>query len=378
MHQLSTLFADLPGGGALWSFLAFVIVVGVLVFVHELGHYLAARSVGIRVEVFSIGFGREVFGWFDRAGTRWKVCLMPLGGYVKMFAMSGEVQPKDVKKADREHAFIMKNVWQRMWVVAAGPLANFVFAIVVVSGVFMFVGEARQLAVIGGIQEDMPAKAAGFELADKIVAVDGKALSYWTDFANTIRASKGKALAMTVERNGAPLTLTVTPKVGEVTDILGKKHEYFMVGLSPKEDAIVFEKHGLLQALWGGVDYTYDKASTILIAIWRMATGQMPPDLGGPFTIAKVAGDFASAGGLQLLMFMVFISINLGLVNLFPVPVLDGGHLLYFAIEAVKGSPVSERGQEWANRAGLGIIFLLMAFVLYKDVRNVILPYFIG
>ena len=376
-EQLAQTMTNLPGGVFMWSTFIFIIVVSALVFFHELGHYLAARSVGVYVETFSIGFGREIFGWDDSQGTRWKVSILPLGGYVKMYGMSGEARPEDIPE-DRQHeAFVLKSVLRRMWVVFAGPLANFVLAFVVLAGMFYFSGERRILTEVGDVAEGMPAAAANLQPGDEILAVNNQPVQYWDEMVPLIQEDGENPVMLEIYRPQADTTLTVTikPEKVEVKNILGETSTMYQVGIRAGAS---FERqpHGLLTSMALGVERTYQQTTLILQAVWRMISGQMRADVGGPLTIGKVAGEQATMGLESLLVFMAFISINLGLINLFPVPVLDGGHLVYFAIEGLLGRPLTETAQEIGNRIGLTLIMMLMVFAFYKDIMNVVMPIF--
>ena len=365
----------MPGGAFLWATLVFIVGLSLLVFIHELGHYLAARSVGVKVEAFSIGFGKELFGWYDKQGTRWKICMLPLGGYVQMYAMTGEHNPEDIPEDERKGAFMFKKVWQRAWVVFAGPMANFLFAIVALAGLFAFTGEKIPMPVVGQVAQESPAERAGLVKGDTIEAINGQQIATWADLTQAVRASDGETMTFIVARDATNLTLTLTPEKREVTNILGEKNTHYMIGIGQGQ---VFESRevGAFESVKLGVTRTYDMTATIASAVWRMLTLQMSADIGGPLTIAKVAGDSAADGMASFIMFLVFISINLGLINLFPIPVLDGGHLVYFAIEAIKGKPLGERAQEIGYKVGLSLIVLLMAFAFYKDIIGVVLPAF--
>lgn len=326
-EQLAHTFASMPGGAFLWSAMIFVLVIGILVFVHELGHYLAARSVGVHVETFSIGFGKEIFGWNDRVGTRWKVSVLPLGGYVKMYAMHGELKHDEVPEDRAHHAFVTKSVLSRMWVVFAGPFANFLFAIIVLSGMFYALGERRILAEAGPLVAEMPAAKAGILEGDLVQAVNGIQIKYWDELVPMIRENGNQVMRLNVYRpsNDTTHVIDVTPEEKEVTDMLGETHKVYQMGIQAGTsfDRI---KHGFVDSVEMGMRATYNQTNMILQALWRMITGQMAADIGGPLTIGKVAGEQATNGLESLIYFMAFISINLGLINLFPVPVLDGGH----------------------------------------------------
>lgn len=378
-EQLAQTMTNLPGGVFMWSTIIFILVVGVLVFIHEMGHYLAARSVGVYVETFSIGFGREIFGWDDKQGTRWKVSILPLGGYVKMYGMTGEAKPEDIPEDRRHEAFVLKSVLRRMWVVFAGPLANFVLAFALLSGMFFLSGERRILTEVGAVAENMPAAAAGLQAGDEILAVNDTEVRYWDEMVPLIQEEGAQPITLEVYRPGTDNVLEVTlqPKQVEVTNILGETSTMYQVGVRAGES---FERqpHGFFRSMALGAERTYQQTALILEAVWRMISGQMRADIGGPLTIGKVAGEQATMGFESLLVFMAFISINLGLINLFPIPVLDGGHLVYFAIEGLLGRPLTEKAQDIGNRIGLTLIMMLMVFAFYKDIMNVVMPVFQG
>lgn len=375
LAQMNDMMVNMPGGAALWAALFFIFGLSVLVFIHEMGHYLAARSVGVAVEAFSIGFGPEIFGWNDRVGTRWKVSLIPLGGYVKLYAMTGEIEPDAVPKKRRHEAFCFKSVPARMWVVFAGPLFNFLFAIFALAGLFMTSGEKIPMPVVGSVAVESPAEVAGLQTGDRVLTINGQPLANWNELSETVRASEGQALTLELQRGETTETVTVTPERREVTSLLGEVSVHYMVGIGQGN---VFESRevGVLEATWLGVTRTWDITVMIAKAVWRMLTLQMDADVGGPLTIAKVAGDSASQGWDAFIMFLVFISVNLGLLNLFPIPVLDGGHLVYFAVEAVKGKPLGEKAQEIGYRVGFAMILMLMAFAFYKDIVRIVIPFF--
>lgn len=378
-EQLALTFASLPGGAFIWSTLIFVFVIGILVFVHELGHYLAARSVGVHVETFSIGFGKELFGWNDRVGTRWKVSILPLGGYVKMYAMHGEMSKDDVPHDRHHHAFINKSVLRRMWVVFAGPFANFLLAFALLAGMFYAVGERRPTAEIGPVTAEMPAAIAGLQEGDRIQSINGVIIQYWDELVPMIRENGGNVMRFTVHRlaDDTIHVVDIQPEEKNMTNMLGETQKVYQIGVQVGKG---FERidHGLIDSIKLGAQATYNQTSMILQALWRMVSGQMAADIGGPLTIGKVAGEQATMGLESLIFFMAFISINLGLINLFPVPVLDGGHLVYFAIEGITGRPLNERLQDMANRVGMGLLATLMLFAFYKDILNVVLPVFQG
>ncbi len=379
LEQLATMFTTMPGGAFIWSLLAFIIVVGVLVFVHEMGHYLAARSVGVHIETFSIGFGREIFGWNDKVGTRWRVAIFPLGGYVKMYGMTGEMKPHEVPEDRKHEAFVLKSVLRRMWVVFAGPFANFVFAFFVLAAMMYTVGERRAYSTAGAVVAEMPAAQAGVQAGDHITEINGYTIKYWDELVPLVREQGSSPLTVKIYRPSTDIHtyVSIKPKKVEVKNILGEAQTVYQIGIRAGD---TFDRisHGFIDSAIFGVEKTYQQTSLILQALWRMITGQMGADIGGPLTIGKVAGEQATMGIESLLIFMAFISINLGLINLFPVPVLDGGHLVYFALEGILRRPITEKIQDMGNRIGMGLLIALMLFAFYKDILNVVMPFLQG
>jgi regulator of sigma E protease len=352
-----------------WIYLiSFLAVLSVVVFVHELGHYLVARWNGVAIEVFSIGFGPELFGWTDRAGTRWKVSALPLGGYVKML---GDADVASATAADEpvpnpENTFRAKNVWQRIAIVAAGPLANFVFAIVVLAALFVAVGQPYTPPVVGEVQPGSAAAAAGFQPGDVIVRIEDEATERFEEVQEIIRGRAGEEVPVTVRRDGEEIPLVVVPTLTEVTDRFGNVHRIGVIGVS--RSGIEVRR---LDPLSGGVQAVTETVRLIgatLAALGEMIAGtRTTEELGGPLRIAQMSGQVAQDGVVPVLWFVAVLSINLGLINLFPIPMLDGGHLVFYAVEAVRGRPVSERAQEYAFRFGLAMVLTLMVFATWND-----------
>jgi len=366
LESVSALLATIPGGAFIWVTLTFLIVFGVLVFFHELGHYFAARSVGIRVESFSIGFGKELFGWNDKHGTRWKLSLIPLGGYVAMHGF----QSDDEKPTKDKDAFINKPVWARMWVVVAGPLANFLLAIACFSGLYM-AGERVPAAVIGTVAPEMPAALAGVVEGDHVLEVNGVAVETWVDLVDEITKAVDKPVTLTVDRQGQFKVFTIQPQVQEAKTLLGDVVRKPMIGIGVGKDYI-HKPHGVVESISLGAQQTWGLSSMMLVAIKRMIFGQMEADIGGPILIAQQAGERAAEGWYELVFFMAFISVNLGLINLFPVPLLDGGHLMFLAVEGVRRRPLSMKLQEIGYKVGGAMLLTLMVFAFYKDIVRLI------
>jgi regulator of sigma E protease len=360
--------------GTVWSYVVpFVVVITVIVFFHELGHYLFARLNGVKIEVFSIGFGRELFGWNDRHGTRWKVAMLPLGGYVKMFGQSDlgpdGAEAEDWTDEQKAGAFPNKTVMQRFWVVLGGPLANFILAIVLFAGVFAFVGRSETLPEASTVMEGSAAERAGIEPGDLIVAIDGTSIQRFDDLQYVISLSPGIPLEVELLRDGQTLVLQVVPDRVTETDDMGHERDVGRLGISTT--SVVYEKVPLGEALWGGVEETLRWTTRIFDFLGQIISGaQSSKDLAGPLGIAQMSGAVAEYGIPSLVMFMAILSVNLGLINLFPIPMLDGGHLLFYIIEAVRGRPLSERAQEYGFMVGIGLVGVLFLFVTFNDLSR--------
>jgi regulator of sigma E protease len=351
--------------------LPFLVLLTALVFVHEMGHYLIARYNGVRVEVFSVGFGPEIFGWTDKAGTRWKFSLIPLGGYVKMFgdADAASTPSKDaaeMSEADRAVAFPHKRLGQRVWIVAGGPLANFLFAIVIFAGFFMTYGQPFTPPVVGEVLPESAAEAAGFEPQDRILAIDGDSLERFEELQVIVAGRAGERMEILVDRGGEQLVLVATPRATRIDDGLGGSQEIGRLGIS--RSGSEFVRLDPLTAVWRGGAETWSLSVRILNAVGEIIIGdRSAKELGGPLLIAQVSGQVAEDGILNFIQLVALVSINLGLINLFPIPMLDGGHLLYYAIESVRGRPLGERAQEFGFRIGLALVLSLFLFVTWND-----------
>ncbi len=348
----------------------FLVVLTPIVFVHEFGHYWVARRNGVRVEVFAVGFGKELFGYTDRFGTRWKFCLIPFGGYVKMFGQS-DIGPDDdggegITAADKEVSFFYKRLGQKAAIVAAGPIANFVFAIVVFSVLFMTIGQAFTPARVAQVQPGSAAAEAGVLPGDLIVEVAGRTIARFEEVQQLIRLHPGLEVTMVVDRNGEEVELIATPQSRVQEDSLGDEQNIGVLGVvgAGRE----FVRHNPVGAIWQSVRETGRLVSLTGTAIGQMFAGDRGTDeLGGPIRIAQMSGDAASAGWQSLVIFAAFLSINLGLINLFPIPLLDGGHLLFYGYEAVRGRPPGERAQDFGLKIGLAFVLGLMVFATFND-----------
>ena len=347
--------------------LPFLAILSVVVFVHELGHYLIARWNGVRIDVFSIGFGPELAGWTDRAGTRWKFSALPLGGYVKMHGDADATSSTiDLNALPDPDAFPAKTVWQRMAIVFAGPAANFVFAILVLALLFALVGRPVTPAQVGEVQAGSAAEEAGLLPGDLILAVEGEELESFEELQGIVRDAPGRALEMQIRRDGEQLDVSVTPRQTELEDRFGQTHRIGLIGIS--RSGIEFQRSSPVLALYEGVAETARLVIGTLDALGEMVVGsRTTEELGGPLRIAQMSGEIAKDGLVPVIWFTAVLSINLGLINLFPIPMLDGGHLVMYAIEAARGRPLNERSQELAFRFGLALVLTLMVFATWND-----------
>jgi regulator of sigma E protease len=341
---------------------AFLFILTVIVFFHELGHYALARRNGVRVEVFSIGFGPEIFGWTAKSGTRWKISLLPLGGYVKMFGEAATTgvgdEERELTEDEKRVSFHHKSLGQRAQVVAAGPIANFILAIIILAGLFMSVGQSYT-----------PPEAAGFKPGDRITAIDGTSIERFEEIQRIVRMAPGQTLSMTVRRNGQAITLRAVPKRSEIVDRFGNRSEIGLLGIS--RTGTGYKQHGPVSAVTEAVSETWRLSAFTLQAVGQMVMGERSAeDLGGPIRIAQMSGQVAEVGLPSVFWFLAVLSINLGLINLFPVPMLDGGHLMFYGLEAVRGRPISERVMEIGFRIGLGLVLSLFVFVTFQDLSR--------
>ncbi|OYD81777.1 RIP metalloprotease RseP [Azospirillum brasilense] len=358
-------------GGFGTTLLSFLLVLTVLVFVHELGHYLVARRNGVRIEVFSIGFGPELFGWTDRSGTRWKFSAIPLGGYVKMF---GDADPASTPGAltqsmsaeEQAVSFHHKRLGQRAAIVAAGPIANFLFAIVALTILFATAGQSFTPPDVGGVQPGSAAERAGLQPGDLIVSINGSDIQRFEEIRQIVSMQPGAPLEMVVQRDGRSVNLTATPDVREVTDRLGNTHRIGQLGIM--RGGAETKRHDPLTALWQAGREVVGMVSGTFVALGQMIEGSRgTEELGGPLRIAQMSGEVAQSGWYPLIWFMTFLSVNLGMINLFPVPLLDGGHLMFYALEGLRGRPLGPKAQEYGFRIGLALVLTLMVFATWND-----------
>ncbi|HMA48253.1 MAG TPA: RIP metalloprotease RseP [Magnetospirillaceae bacterium] len=359
-----------------WDYvIVFLAILTVVVFVHELGHYLVARWCGVKIETFSIGFGPELFGWYDKAGTRWRISALPLGGYVKMF---GDADPASTPDSNREFtaaekavAFQYKTVWQRIAVVFAGPAMNFIFGIVALAILLAVYGEPRNAPVIDQVQENSAAAEVGLQKGDRVVEAAGQQVKSWQDLQKIIQMSVGEPIPLVVTRDDQRVELLAHPQIKEVTDLFGNVHKTPLLGILPDTAATELVRFNPATALWESVTQTWDMVGSTLKGIGQMILGERDSsEVGGPLRIAKGAGAAAKIGLGGVAYYIILLSINLGLFNLFPVPLLDGGHLLFYGIEALRGRPLGQRAQEYGFRLGLFLVFALMLFTTRNDLLD--------
>ena len=365
------------GGGLAGYIVPFLFVLTIVVFFHELGHFLIARWCGIKVLTFSIGFGPEITGFNDRYGTRWKISAIPLGGYVKFFGDDNAASVPDQEAAagmteeEKKVSFVYQPVGSRAAVVAAGPIANFILAIAIFAGIFMIVGKQTTSARVDAVQANSAAATAGFKPGDLVLSIDGTKINSFTDMQRIVSIAAGEPMTIQVERGGVPLTLHATPQMREIKDNFGNVHRLGVLGISRSmaPGDVRTQKMGPLAAVAAGAQETWFVVHRTLGYIGGIFTGREDADqLGGPIRIAQVSGQVATAGFAALIHLTAVLSISIGLLNLFPIPLLDGGHLLFYGIEAARGRPLSERAQEVGFRIGLAIVVMLMIFATFNDI----------
>jgi regulator of sigma E protease len=357
----------------------FLFVLTIVVFFHELGHFLVARWAGVRVLTFSLGFGPELIGFNDRHGTRWKISAVPLGGYVKFFGDDTEASTPSpqalasMTDEERIGSFHHKKVGPRAAIVAAGPIANFLLAIVIFTVMFTFFGKPSTTARVDKVEANSAAAAAGFQVGDIVTSIDGTKIESFTDMQRVVAIHAGDRLTFTVKRGDSILQLSGTPELREVKDPFGNVHRQGVLGITRQTAAgdVLTERVDPATALWLGVKETWFVIERTLSYIGGIFTGREAADqVGGPLRIAQISGQVATLGIIPLLNLAAVLSISIGLLNLFPVPLLDGGHLLFYGVEAVRGRPLSERAQEMGFRIGLGLVLMLMVFATYNDILH--------
>lgn len=362
-----------------WSF---ILIISVIVFIHEFGHYIVARGCGVKVEIFSIGFGREIWSFTaKKSGTRWKFSILPFGGYVKMYGDAGAASNADdeaiakMTEAEKKISFHHKPLWAKSLVVAAGPIANFILTIAVFTYFIFTVGIASTKPIVGEVLKPSAAYDAGIKVGDKVISINGKKMVRFNDIPAYIITNTGTEITILIERDGKQKSLTLVPRIVEEKDILGNSNKRPLIGLQSTK--ITRDSVGLGQAVWEAIKSTYGMCVSSLKVLGQMITGDRSVDeLKGPVGIAKMSGQVTQSGDNMsetlhtILWFIALLSANLGMVNLFPIPMLDGGHLMYYGLEAMRGKPVAERVMDFSYRVGFVLLMTLMGFTLLNDIRQ--------
>ncbi len=360
--------------GILLTVASFFLVIGPLIFLHELGHYFAGRAFGVKADVFSIGFGRELAGWTDRRGTRWKIALLPLGGYVKF---AGDMSPAStpdpawvaLPPEEKARTFQAKPLWQRFIIVAAGPVTNFLFAILVFAAFFAAYGAPHTPNVVASVVPGSAAEKAGVRVGDRITMIARQGVGRFEDIAPIVRIRPGETVRMDVYRNERQIHLLVTPDREAQEDRFGNRFEIGRLGVG--SPAPVIAPLPAREVLGAAVDHTTDIVVAMVSTLGQIITGtRSVSELGGPLQIAKFSGQTVTLGWLPFVEFMAMISINLGFINLLPIPLLDGGHLFFYALEGVRRRPLNPVVQEWAFRSGLALLLAFMLFVTFNDLAS--------
>lgn len=366
----------LPQPGVLFSLGTFILMIAILVVVHEGGHYLAGRMFDTKVDAFAVGFGRELLGYTDKRGVRWRLNLLPLGGYVKFTGDMNEASQTDpavmkLPVGERARLFAFKPLWQRTIIVAAGPVINFAFAVLILAGFYMTLGHPTTPPVVAGLRAESAAADAGLEVGDRIVSVDGTSIERFEDIINAVVSGTGKPLVLEVARGeGSPIRLMIRPDMVETTDRFGNVLRHPQLGIMRGEQVV--ETMGPVAALGYGVKDTGAIIMSIGKTLRQVVMGERSLDeLGGPIRSGQMTGQQASMGVTSFIAFMAFFSVNLGFINLIPIPTLDGGHLLLYAVEAVRRRPLGERFQQWAFMSGFAAIMSLMVVLTWNDLSSV-------
>ncbi|MFC0808207.1 MULTISPECIES: RIP metalloprotease RseP [Sinorhizobium] len=356
----------------------FLFLLTLLVFVHEMGHYLVGRWSGIRILAFSVGFGPELFGWTDRHGTRWKFCAIPLGGYVKFFGDEDAASTPDYRRLEmiapeeRGRTFLGAKLWKRAATVAAGPIANFLLAIAIFAVLFSIYGRAVADPVVAFVAPDSAAEKAGVLPGDRLLSIDGKPISTFDDVRRYVSVRPELPITVRIERDGAAIDLPMVPQRTESVDPLGNKMEEGKIGIGTNQEAGNFrvETYGPLEAVGQGALQSWRIVTGTLDYLSNLFVGRMSADqVGGPIRIAQMSGQMAKLGIAEVLNFAAVLSVSIGLLNLMPVPVLDGGHLMFYAVEALRGRPVGPAAQDLAFRIGFAMVLMLTVFAAWNDIN---------
>ena len=361
----------------LHNIFSFVVIISVIVFIHEFGHFLVARLCGVKVDEFAIGFGRELIGFTDKKGTRWKICPIPFGGYVKMFGdKNGSSIPDEdllaqMSVAEKKVSFLGKTVWQRMAIVVAGPVANFLLTIFIFTFLFRINGLNTVLPIIDVVAENSAAAESGLKKGDRILSINGKEISAFEEVRELVTLSVDKELQLIILRNEEEISLTTIPKIQTTKNFFGEEVKVGMLGIGASKS--IHQDLNLGQSFLEANKETYKISIAIFKAIGELITGKRSVDeLSGPIKMAKYSGKTVEMGFTVVLWFAAMISLNLGVMNLLPIPVLDGGHLFFYLIEAIRGKPLSQKIQQISFKFGLSLVLTLMLFTTFNDVRQIV------
>tara|TARA_Y100001970_G_scaffold165187_1_gene201859 strand:+ start:7280 stop:8404 length:1125 start_codon:yes stop_codon:yes gene_type:complete len=373
MDIIQTIIQYLPT--VIQYFLAFALLITVVVFIHELGHYSVGRWCGIGVETFSIGMGKQIWGKKDKSGTLWRVAILPIGGYVKFY---GDENPSGKKSETSENVeddknFHNKSVWKKIATTAAGPLFNFILAIFIFSIIFFFRGESRVQPYVGQVIDESPAYNAGLKSGDEIIYANNNEILYFNDLRSYILENPSREIELTVVRDGIEEKVFLTPEVVSSKDRFGNEYSSARIGVvgSQNPDHVEYMKYGPLSSVLRGTTETYNLSAKILIYIGNLIVGRESIDqMGGPIKIIQISGEISNYGIIPLLALIAAISVNLGIINLLPIPVLDGGHLLYYSFEVLRGKPLSQKTQEIGMQIGMSLLIALMIFVTFLDISR--------
>lgn len=345
-----------------------VVVLGVLIFIHEFGHFLVAKRSGVTVLRFSLGFGPKLFG-ITRGETEYRISLIPLGGYVKML---GEEPGEELSQEELSRSFSSQSVWKRIAIVFAGPLSNFLLAIVIFTFVYAFSGIPQLTTEIGAVNPGSPAEKAGLQAGDKVLSINGKPLSDWEELSKTIEDSEGKSISLQVQRGERTFSAEVAPQVNEIKNIFGEATTRPVIGVTASGKTTIKEVNPFLAGYYGVVQ-TFNLSKLFLITVVKLIERVIPlQTLGGPILIAQMAGQQASEGLISLIYFTALISVNLAVLNLLPIPILDGGHIMFYIFEAILGRPVGLKKIEFAQKVGMLVLLVLMIFVFYNDIMRLL------
>jgi regulator of sigma E protease len=366
--------AQLPINAFAFTLLPFLFAILIVVFIHELGHFYVGRLCGVKIEAFSVGFGKEIFGFFDRHGTRWKFCWIPLGGYVRF---AGDANAASMPSSDAAHvegSLHAAALWKRMAIVVAGPMANFLLAIAIYTVAFSIIGIPATKPLVGAVIVDSPAAAAGIRAGDLVTKVDGQPIADFDEIVNAMRFRDARSVNVELLRDGQLIDLNIIPKIMEVDDGNHGKMKVSRIGIAPQKDSFTVNRVSVPQAMMRGVSACSHIITTTLQYIGRIFTGHESANaVSGPIGTAQVVGDVVSSqGGLGLIELIAILSVSIGLFNLFPIPMLDGGHLVFYVIEGILGRPLSAQAQEWSMRLGISILLMLMFFATYNDIGKLV------